>query len=850
MYDISTKIPFRVSSRTARLIGRENVASPKGALIELVKNCYDADSAVAIVFIDNKYSVLKDFVSIDDYNYLIKNGVSEDLLNDVYIRDLEGYSLREKIPQDIELRIKNELSKLAAIYIIDAGEGMTYDIITNNWMVIGTDNKNLSYISQKGRVKSGAKGIGRFALDKLGSVCEMTTIFSKEENIHVLSEEDSKCDGYCWKVNWDDFDTKSQTIDNVKAELLSIKSNSLKSNILANIPEFDSYGIKPEFKFNTGTILKITQLRDDWSKYFTDQVYSDLELLAPPKENNDFTIYLFSRDDSSIYGEISSSVCDDYDYKLVAKADSEMNVTVTISRNEYDIDLIPRDFFLREKMKKYPYDKDTFEKKEWEKNLTLNQILKGFKDIDKNNIFERIGPFEFTFYYLKRFSNSNDDRRFCYKKFNSNQRKYWLTKFGGIKLFRDNFRVRPYGEVKNSSFDWLELGNRKANSPAGVAKKDGGYRVEPENVAGSIRISRLTNIRFEDKSSREGIQETQEFQVFKRIIANIINIFEEDRSYIARELDAYYNEKYAPEIDRQKAEALANRIRERKRARAFNKDCKENNPHEAELEVMVALNDQKDEEIERLKQEQNILRGLASSGIVMASFAHDLGQLNSTLKYRIDKIKNLLLNKLPESTYQKEEQRKNPYFLLERVKQQDTKTQNWLNFSLGAIRKDKRRMKQIVLRKYFSTFSKEWNSVLSEREISLNVKISEDIVIKAFEVDLDSIFNNLLINSIDAFKILKENRKRYIEISINKIKNAIQFEYTDNGPGLSKDILDPYDIFKPLFTTKLDVNTGEEIGTGLGMWILKSIVTDNNGDLKLIFPQLGGFGIRILIHTT
>ena len=143
------------------------------------------------------------------------------------------------------------------------------------------------------------------------------------------------------------------------------------------------------------------------------------------------------------------------------------------------------------------------------------------------------------------------------------------------KLFRDNFRVRPYGEVKNSSFDWLELGNRKANSPAGVAKKDGGYRVEPENVAGSIRISRLTNIRFEDKSSREGIQETQEFQVFKRIIANIINIFEEDRSYIARELDAYYNEKYAPEIDRQKAEALANRIRERKRARAFNKDCKE-----------------------------------------------------------------------------------------------------------------------------------------------------------------------------------------------------------------------------------------------------------------------------------
>ena len=38
------KIPFKVSARTARLIGRENIATSKGAIIELVKNGYDADS--------------------------------------------------------------------------------------------------------------------------------------------------------------------------------------------------------------------------------------------------------------------------------------------------------------------------------------------------------------------------------------------------------------------------------------------------------------------------------------------------------------------------------------------------------------------------------------------------------------------------------------------------------------------------------------------------------------------------------------------------------------------------------------------------------------------------------------
>jgi hypothetical protein len=47
-----SKIPFNVSARTASLIGRENIANAEGALIELVKNCYDADSTISIILID------------------------------------------------------------------------------------------------------------------------------------------------------------------------------------------------------------------------------------------------------------------------------------------------------------------------------------------------------------------------------------------------------------------------------------------------------------------------------------------------------------------------------------------------------------------------------------------------------------------------------------------------------------------------------------------------------------------------------------------------------------------------------------------------------------------------------
>ena len=56
--------------------------------------------------------------------------------------------------------------------------------------------------------------------------------------------------------------------------------------------------------------------------------------------------------------------------------------------------------------------------------------------------------------------------------------------FKGIKIFRDNFRVRPYGDPRESAFDWLSLGPRKAKSPAGVGRNLGGYRMEVNNLSG------------------------------------------------------------------------------------------------------------------------------------------------------------------------------------------------------------------------------------------------------------------------------------------------------------------------------------------------------------------------------
>ena len=45
------KVPFKVSARAGKLLGRENFSNPEGAIIELVKNSYDADAKNCFVFL-------------------------------------------------------------------------------------------------------------------------------------------------------------------------------------------------------------------------------------------------------------------------------------------------------------------------------------------------------------------------------------------------------------------------------------------------------------------------------------------------------------------------------------------------------------------------------------------------------------------------------------------------------------------------------------------------------------------------------------------------------------------------------------------------------------------------------
>lgn len=801
------KVPFIVSARAGKLLGRENFSNPEGAIIELVKNSYDADAKNCLVIFDIPFKLEK---------------------------DNEGKEQKTIITSE------------SRIFIIDNGEGMTDTVIQNQWMKIGTGNKETDYMSSGDRVKTGAKGIGRFALDRLGFTAEMWT----------LPKEAKSNKGFNWKMDWKQFDDSDKSISEITADLSNsdvvipdIIETHLKNNIeitqLLNDIDFTE----------GGTVLKISNLKDDWYNDEIDDVFKSLEALIPPKELNiPFQVILHHVQQSKEFGNVETAFFNDYDYKLTAKYNaSTLLVDFEITRNELDIDVLNKKFSGLYKNAKAPYDLNTIERKVFSYSKPIDKLLKWELDAKNSKLLRDVGSFNLTFYYLKY--NVSLKENYPYKSLNTKERKSVLEKFGGVKIYRDSFRVRPYGDPNN---DWLKLGARVAQSPAGAGQRIGDWRVRPEQTAGIITISRNANPLLIDKSDRGSLQENDAYDVFRLIIIQVIHEFEVDRSKI---LNVFYKhfeiqKKIATESEIQRrAEDLADKIvLERKnaeekiygssKATLFDqeKEAEEKKAYqEAFKDTFKAIEDEiKEHENEEIVQ----VRGLASLGLIMSSFAHELKEVRN----------NSTEINLLENIYKKLEPVGQKYLIeyndgadiIELLKGNSEKIKHWIDYSLTAIKKDKRKRGNINFSNYLATLDSVWLKIFKSKDINLIIideTKDKDYSFRAFEMDLDTIFTNLINNSIDSFNNLDKVQDRNITISLKLVSSQIQILYSDNGVGLSNVFQEKEEIFLPFTTSKKD-RKGNEIGTGLGMYLVKNVIDDNNGNIDILEPN-NGFMVEI-----
>lgn len=862
------KIPFTVTARTARLIGRENVTNAEGAVIELVKNGYDADGRMCLVYIDNRYHKIPSSLTTEEYQLFCEETKHNSLISKYYEFSLIAYNLKNNIPESILSELRSFFRQKNTMYIFDNGVGMTDDIILKQWMKIGTANKLDDYESELGRVKAGAKGIGRFALDRLGSRCKMFTFPKNKEKSNSL-----------WEVNWEDFEKQNATIQEVTA------------NLTTNIPKQYADILQEEFSairdsklqetltnydFLHGTLFKISGLRDEWHEKAMKNLFGSLEILTPPNsektdtENNKFAVFLYSTLYENYNGKVNHDDFDDYDYKLFAEylADEKHTIRIHIWRNEINKQLLlaNKDIFEYPDMQQFPFDRKTIEKGDFEQYYTVFDLLKGEKTEELERLIKQLGQFDFTFYFLKLSSATEDRLKFYYREFKAPQRREWLNKFGGIRIYRDNFRVRPYGEPNTSASDWLQLGEKASTTSAVIER----FRVRPNQVAGVINISRIYNENLADKSGREGLQENEVFTLFKTIIENMIGVFENDRRKIASNLDKLYRaNRKAEELKAKAAEALEKqKTTEQQNQNLLQGESivsnfiakleKGEKPSENEIQQAKNAFEQSKtfqdayiairEEVEEKDEELKLMRSLASAGLMIAGFAHEFNRMANFFGGNIPSLIKTTekLVEVDKLTGLKDYQ--NPLYWAKQVKEDNEKIKQWLQFAFNLTQKERRNRKNKNLKEFFTNFKSNWNGILGDN-FTLDI-VSDDIVMKIYEIDFHTIFENLLINSVEAFRdkrFVKAEKK--ITITAHLESEQIIIVYQDNGIGLA-DIFksNPYKIFQPFETTKKDTQ-GNEIGTGLGMWLLKSTVDEYKGEIKILEID-NGFALSITFDKT
>lgn len=824
------KVEFTVSARTVRLIGRENVANAEGAIIELVKNAYDADAKCCIVYFDNKYNSPPTLLSKEEFNLFFSE--NENIKKAYHLNLFDGFTLLEKFDKEISKDIANFFRSKNSLFIIDNGEGMDNEIIHKRWMHIGTDFKLNDIYTPNGRIRSGAKGIGRFALDRLGDNGEMITL-PKNSSL-----------GYKWNVDWSDFEKENAIIGKVTADLFEINQMNFEDELINTV---DNKRIKEVINcnFNNGTILKVTNLRDDWNERNVRRIFNSLEILTPPEGQREFFIHLFSNAQPDNFGKIDNSDFNDYDYKIQAKYlnDKEKNIEITIERNEIDWELLDKDVFKEEDMKIFPFDAETIKKRTFTLNRTLYDFFPGYKeglgDLAEER-FNLLGQFEFNFYFLKRSLSSVDQAKFFQKDISKSRRDNWYNKFGGIRVFRDSFRVRPFGELNSTFYDWLALGERSTQNPSAVSRKNQ-WRTRPYNVAGNVHISRIFNLELQDKSSREGLQENETFTLLRDVLLKIIKIFEDDRSTIAYNIDLLQTKKNkVKEAIENATRILDEEKKEKEEQLKREKAGQQPNPKKGKTKEQLEKENQDFKtSFEALKKEQEYsvnkearLQSLASTGILFTSFAHELAAIRNDLDSQIPFLRkyinelNIDLSKLSKH--------KNPLYWAGEIEETDKIIKQWYDFVLNKINRKKHLSKSQNIINYLNSLTSQWHNLISVNgiEIKFTPRLNDEIYTFS-EIEFNSVFDNLIVNSVDAFSRpgFKGEKKIYINLTDND--NSILVEYEDTGPGLIEAYKkEPYKILEFNESSKIN-NLGEYEGTGVGMWIVKNTVNEYHGTLKI-----------------
>lgn len=503
---------FRTKARAVELLGKGQIADLPTAISELWKNGYDA-------YGDNLEAALY----------------------------MPGY---QQCPDPV-------------FVLSDDGKGMDEDDVLNKWFVLGTDSKSRGTIDVKGpdttlnkepRVKMGEKGIGRLAVAYLGPQMLMLTK-KKQTPLEIVF--------FDWRIleNYDlflsDINIPIRSISNIEEFEDAFKD--LKKEFLLNFPKLrpgevdpwkDQLSLKQQIIEECERLSIPEFITEDWIENILQKPatsHSTRFIIFQPDEQlvqlTDFTKRNGSEDsnDETTSAHTISALAGLFN--LFKTEEPEHNTSFWVYENNetgrHDL-LTHRSFFTPKDFA----DCDHLIEGGFDVEGEFSGTVRIYnKSVTHKFIPQRkkgkssYGPFKIKMGYVNAIEDQSlvkgDQKRAFENK---------LSLYSGLFIYRDEFRVLPYGRPEN---DFLEFEERRG-------RHAGMYFFAKRRMFGYIEITRENNEKLKDKSSREGFINNQGYRDFK---TDLIAFFRDlAKKYFATHAEYNYKEEQKEDL---KAKATA-----------------------------------------------------------------------------------------------------------------------------------------------------------------------------------------------------------------------------------------------------------------------------------------------------
>ena len=428
------KFSFKISARLMNHLGEALISDELVALLELIKNSYDADANKSTITIDTNY------------------------------QDIHGQG---------------------KIVIEDDGSGMNLDVIQNSFLKLATDFKvKKQKISPKYRRMSlGNKGVGRLSLQRLGDYVKVTTNDGETEHYFEIF----------WNKFNDDVDIHDVEIEVTENSTHLLKKPGTLMEIYG-LKNIELWKDKETFlKFKNEVIAMINPYASDESKF---SIFFNLDEFRFVSDKYDVKL-IESLADSIVDYKFISSECKLYISVNRKKKYADTRMEESIKRyNDLDFDCTEQDINARyyKLSEKYVIDLNNIS----QSNNTLRNDL-----LIKNQNGDIYLPGSFEGRY---FAFDKTGGRF------TREDKDFLTLINGVKLFRNNFRILPYG---NNDYEWLDFTRFSQRVASNI------YRLH--SVAGYVYINGEENLsKLREMTNRQGLLEDNYGKNFLIILREII----------------------------------------------------------------------------------------------------------------------------------------------------------------------------------------------------------------------------------------------------------------------------------------------------------------------------------------